>query len=164
MEEMVKVIFVCLGNICRSPSGEAVMNSVIKKEGLSDQIICDSAGTIAYHAGEKADPRMRKHASKRGYDLTSIARKFTIEDFSDFDYIIAMDRSNYVDLLALDKESKFVNKISMMTSYCTNFDEEEVPDPYYGGPQGFEHVLDLLEDACKGLLEKIKKDNPEITS
>jgi protein-tyrosine phosphatase len=92
---MVKVIFVCLGNICRSPSGEAVMNALIKKEGLENKIICDSAGTIAYHAGEKADPRMRKHASKRGYDLTSIARKFTFNDFEEFDYIIAMDKSNF---------------------------------------------------------------------
>lgn len=159
---MVKVIFVCLGNICRSPSGEAVMNALIEKEGLSDKIICDSAGTIGYHTGEKADPRMRKHASKRGYDLTSIARKFDIEDFEDFDYIIAMDRSNYTDLLEMDKNSNYVNKISMMTSYCTEFDDTEVPDPYYGGPQGFEHVLDLLEDAARGLLERIKSEHPEI--
>jgi protein-tyrosine phosphatase len=159
---MVKVIFVCLGNICRSPSGEAVMNALIKKEGLENKIICDSAGTIAYHAGEKADPRMRKHASKRGYDLTSIARKFTFNDFEEFDYIIAMDKSNFSDILALDKDGIFVDKISMMTSYCSIFDDEEVPDPYYGGPQGFEHVLDLLEDACNGLLVKIKEDNPEL--
>ena len=159
---MIKIIFVCLGNICRSPSGEAVMNSLIDKEELSDKIVCDSAGTIAYHTGEKADPRMRKHASKRGYDLTSIARKFTNEDFEEFDYIIAMDRSNYSDLLALDKNGEFVEKISMMTSYCTEYDDVEVPDPYYGGPQGFEHVLNLLEDACQGLLNKIKEDYPEL--
>ena len=159
---MIKIIFVCLGNICRSPSGEAVMNAVVEKAGLSDKIECDSAGTIAYHAGEPADPRMKKHALKRGYDLTSIARKFTHYDFEEFDYIIAMDRNNYTDLLTLDKEAEFVEKISMMTSYCTDHDDEEVPDPYYGGPQGFEHVLDLLEDACEGLLNKIKTDHPEI--
>ena len=158
---MVKVIFVCLGNICRSPSAEAVMNSVVEKAGLSEVIECDSAGTIAFHAGEPADPRMKKHAAKRGYNLTSIARKFTIQDFEEFDYIIAMDRNNYTDLLALDKEAEFVDKISMMTSYCSDHEEEEVPDPYYGGPQGFEHVLDLLEDACVGLLERIIEDHPE---
>lgn len=158
---MVKVIFVCLGNICRSPSAEAVMNSLIEKEGLSDKIQCDSAGTIAYHAGEPADARMKKHAVKRGYNLTSIARKFTAEDFKQFDYIVAMDRNNYTDILALDKEAEYVDKISMMTSYCTEHDDEEVPDPYYGGPQGFEHVLDLLEDATAGLLNKIKEDFPE---
>jgi len=158
---MIKVIFVCLGNICRSPSAEAVMNSLIEKEGLSDKIQCDSAGTIAYHAGEPADARMKKHALKRGYNLTSIARKFTNEDFGNFDYIVAMDRNNYTDILALDKEAENVDKISMMTSYCSDHDDEEVPDPYYGGPQGFEHVLDLLEDATAGLLEKIKKDFPE---
>jgi len=158
---MVRVIFVCLGNICRSPSAEAVMNSLIEKKGLSGKIECDSAGTIAYHAGEPADPRMKKHALKRGYNLTSIARKFTAEDFENFDYIIAMDRSNYTDILALDKNAEFVDKISMMTNYCTEHDDDEVPDPYYGGPQGFEHVLDLLEDATAGLLEKIKEDFPE---
>lgn len=157
---MIKVIFVCLGNICRSPSAEAVMNAVVEKAGLSGQIECDSAGTIAYHAGEPADTRMKKHALKRGYNLTSIARKFTHEDFEEFDYIIAMDRNNFTDILALDKDAEYVDKISMMTSYCTNHDDEEVPDPYYGGPQGFEHVLNLLEDACVGLLEKIKEDNP----
>lgn len=158
---MVRVIFVCLGNICRSPSAEAVMNSLIEKKGLSGKIECDSAGTIAYHAGEPADPRMKKHALKRGYNLTSIARKFTAEDFENFDYIIAMDRSNYTDILALDKNAEFVDKISMMTNYCTEHDDDDVPDPYYGGPQGFEHVLELLEDATAGLLEKIKEDFPE---
>lgn len=137
------------------------MNSLIEKTGLIEKIECDSAGTIAYHAGEPADPRMKKHAVKRGYNLTSIARKFTIDDFEQFDYIVAMDRSNYTDILALDKEAAFVDKISMMTNYCTEHDDEEVPDPYYGGPQGFEHVLDLLEDATAGLLEKIKEDFPE---
>lgn len=158
---MIKIVFVCLGNICRSPSAEAVMNAVVQKAGLEDKIECDSAGTIAYHAGEQADPRMKKHALKRGYNLTSIARKFIKEDFEEFDYIVAMDRSNYTDILELDKESQFVEKVSMMTNYCTDHDDVEVPDPYYGGPQGFEHVLDLLEDACTGLLEKIKEEYPE---
>ena len=159
---MLNVIFVCMGNICRSPSGEAVMNRVVEKAGLSDKIKCDSAGTIAYHEGEKADSRMQRHARQRGYDLTSIARKFRFPDFERFDYIIAMDNANFVDILALDKESEFVSKVSKMMSYSNNFEDEEVPDPYYGGPDGFEHVLDLLEDACQGLLEKIIEDHPEI--
>lgn len=158
---MIKVIFVCLGNICRSPSAEAVMNSIVEKAGLSGIVECDSAGTIAFHAGEPADARMKKHAVKRGYTLTSIARKFTHDDFEKFDYIVAMDRNNFTDILAFDKEAQYVDKISMMTSYCRDHEEEEVPDPYYGGPQGFEHVLDLLEDACTGFLEKIKEDFPE---
>lgn len=159
---MIKVIFVCMGNICRSPSGEAVMNGIIEKAGLSDKIKCDSAGTIGYHEGDPADSRMKKHAIKRGYDLTSIARQFRYEDFEKFDYIIAMDRNNYSDIIAQDYDGKFTNKVSMMTDYCTVHNAKEVPDPYYGGPEGFEKVLDLLEDACEGLLSKIKNEHSEI--
>ncbi len=161
---MINVLFVCMGNICRSPSGEAVMNGVVKKAGLEDNILCDSAGTIAFHEGEKADSRMQTHAFKRGYDLTSIARKIRFGDFEEFDYIITMDNANYADVLALDTDGVFSNKVSKMVSYCTKYSDAEVPDPYYGGPEGFEHVLDLLEDACEGLLEKIKKDHPELTN
>lgn len=159
---MIKVIFVCMGNICRSPSAEAVMNFLVEKAGLSDVIECDSAGTIAFHAGEPADSRMKKHASKRGYNLTSIARKFTHKDFEEFDYVIAMDRNNFTDILAVDKNSEYIDNITMMTSYCSKYEEDEIPDPYYGGPQGFEKVLDLLEDACEGLLEDIKSQLEEI--
>lgn len=159
---MINILFVCMGNICRSPSGEAVMNAVIKKYGLADKIQCDSAGTIAYHEGEPADSRMKHHARMRGYSLTSIARKFRYEDFEKFDYIIAMDKENYADLLEMDRERKYFDKISMMMSFGKNSDEDEVPDPYYGGPAGFEKVLDLLEDACKGLLEEILNEHPEL--
>ena len=159
---MINILFVCMGNICRSPSGEAVMTKIISDAGLEDKINCDSAGTIAFHEGEKADSRMQKHAVKRGYDLTSIARKIRFKDFEVFDYIVTMDNANYADVLAFDTESLYSNKISRMTSYCTKYNDKEVPDPYYGGPEGFEHVLDLLEDACTGLLEKIRKDHPEL--
>ena len=158
---MIKVIFVCMGNICRSPSGEAVMNSIIEKAGLSDKIQSDSAGTIGYHEGEPADSRMKRHAIKRGYNLTSIARQFRYNDFRDFDYIVAMDRSNYSDIIAQDSTDEYLHKVSMMTDYCTNHENTEVPDPYYGGTEGFEHVLDLLEDACEGLIKKIKNEHPE---
>jgi protein-tyrosine phosphatase len=150
-----------MGNICRSPSAEAVMNKLIDNEELSDKIKCDSAGTIGFHEGEPADSRMKNHALKRGYDLTSTARQFRIEDFENFDYIIVMDQNNYSDIIAQDIEEKYTDKVSLMTSYCSNHNEKEVPDPYYGGSAGFEKVLDLLEDAGKGLLKEIKKVNPQ---
>jgi protein-tyrosine phosphatase len=153
---MVNVIFVCMGNICRSPSGEAVMKKLVKNAGLENEIECDSAGTIAYHEGEQADARMKRHAIKRGYKLTSIARRFRNVDFENFDYIIAMDRENYTDLMSFDKDKMYSNKIYMMTDFAISGKYSEVPDPYYGGPEGFENVLDILEDSCNGLLEEIK--------
>ena len=148
-----------MGNICRSPSGEAVMNKLVKREGLENEIQCDSAGTIAYHEGEPADARMKRHAVSRGYRLTSTARKFRENDFDELDYIIAIDEINYNDLITLDYANKFKNKIYMMTNFAKNGKHTEVPDPYYSGPEGFELVLDILEDSCLGLLEKIKKEN-----
>ncbi len=156
---MLKILFVCMGNICRSPSGEAVMNKLVKRAGLGNKIECDSAGTIAYHEGEPADARMKRHAIGRGYRLTSIARRFREIDFENFDYIIAMDDSNYKDLLSFDHDKKYVNKIFKMTDFTKNSKHTEVPDPYYSGPEGFELVLDILEDACAGLLEKVKEEN-----
>ncbi|MBK7103764.1 MAG: low molecular weight phosphotyrosine protein phosphatase [Ignavibacteriae bacterium] len=156
---MIKVIFVCMGNICRSPSGEAVMNKFVKKAGLENEIQCDSAGTIAYHEGEQADARMKRHAIKRGYRITSIARKFRNIDFENFDYIIAMDKDNFRNLLSLDTEKKFAKKIFMMTNFSSENKYNEVPDPYYSGPEGFELVLDILEDSCYGLLNKIISDH-----
>ena len=148
-----------MGNICRSPSGEAVMNKLIKRAGLAHEIECDSAGTIAYHEGEPADARMKRHAISRGYRLTSIARRFKEIDFENFDYIIAMDESNYNDLSAFDYDKKYSGKIFMMTDFASNKKYTEVPDPYYSGPEGFELVLDILEDACAGLLEKVREEN-----
>ncbi len=156
---MITILFVCMGNICRSPSGEAVMNGLIAKNNLQDRIKCDSAGTIAYHTGEPADSRMQRHAIKRGYKLTSIARQIKHYDFERFDYIIAMDRDNYNNILSLDSDRKYKSKVSMMLDYAANYSDSEVPDPYYGGEQGFEYVLDLLEDACLGLLKHIIKND-----
>jgi len=155
---VIKVLFVCMGNICRSPSGEAVMNKLVKRAGLENEIKCDSAGTIAYHEGEPADARMKRHAISRGYRLTSIARRFREIDFEKFDYIVAMDKSNYNDLLASDYDKKYSHKIVMMTDFAGDGKYKEVPDPYYSGPEGFELVLDILEDACMGLLEMIKQE------
>jgi len=156
---MINVLFVCMGNICRSPSGEAVMRKLVKRASLEAEIECDSAGTIAYHEGEPADARMKRHAIKRGYKLTSIARRFRNIDFESFNYIIAMDRSNYTDLMSFDHDKIFTSKIFMMTDFTKNGKYSEVPDPYYGGPEGFENVLDILEDSCSGLLDRISKDH-----
>ena len=145
-----------MGNICRSPSAEAVMNGIVKNNNLQDKIKCDSAGTIGYHAGEPADQRMKKHAMKKGYDLTSISRQIRYDDLQTFDYIITMDKDNYNDVIALDSTGQYADKITMMTDYANDHDNKSVPDPYYGGSQGFELVIDLLEDSCEGLLNHIK--------
>ena len=154
-----KILFVCLGNICRSPAAEAVMTRLLKNNNLVDSVEVDSAGTIDYHEGEPADARMRVYAEKRGYNLNSIARKFNPDtDFEKFDYIITMDNNNFEEIKDLDLDNKFTNKIFKMTDFLNNYDEAEIPDPYYGGKEGFENVLDILEDAAAGLLEKLEND------
>lgn len=156
---MKKILFVCLGNICRSATAEAVMNALIKKNDLTREIECDSAGTIGYHEGEPADARMRKHAKKRNIHLTSISRKVRPEtDFKKFDLILGMDDQNIRDLESLDRDGLYTDKIQKMTDFCRQFDTDSVPDPYYGGEEGFELVLDLLEDACSGLLDNFKNE------
>lgn len=158
-KEDINVLFVCMGNICRSPSAEAVMNAYIIKEGLSDKIKCDSAGTISYHAGEPADARMQSHAQKRNYRLTSISRQIRSSDFKNFDYVIGMDDENMFNMQSFLPNPKYSNKMSKMTDYCSDENPGYVPDPYYGGEAGFEHVLDLLEDACEGLLNHIRHEH-----
>lgn len=155
------LLFVCLGNICRSPSAEAVMKDLVSKQGLEDDFFIDSAGTSGWHNGDGADPRMKSHAIRRGIDLTSISRKFYPDsDFEEFDMIIGMDDQNIRDLNAMSSSKEERSKIYKMTDFCRRFDYmDAVPDPYYGGDQGFELVLDILEDACEGLLEEIKSNN-----
>ncbi len=155
---MKQVLFVCLGNICRSPSAEAVFNAMIEKYGLQNDIQCDSAGTAAYHAGDQADYRMKQFAKKRGYLLTSISRPVDPEkDFDRFDYIIGMDSQNVRDLKAIARNESDRKKISLMTDYCSGKKYDSVPDPYFGGAVGFELVLDILEEACEGLIREIRK-------
>ncbi len=149
------ILFVCLGNICRSPSGEAVLNAKLKEYGLDKDVFVDSAGTSGYHEGEPADGRMQTHAIKRGFNLTSISRQVSMSDFDKFDYIIAMDQNNYRNLYNLTSVKEYQDKISLMTDFSSLY-TGDVPDPYYGGAQGFETVLDILEDSVDGLIESLK--------
>jgi len=156
-EQTIHLLFMCMGNICRSPTAEGVMQSYVERHGLAHQIICDSAGTIGHHTGDKADSRMMRHAQQRGYQLTSRSRQFDpAEDFEHFDFILTMDDDNYANIQVLDPAGTYRDKIHRMTDYCSRMRAREVPDPYYGGAQGFEEVLDILEDACAGLLEQIR--------
>jgi len=152
-----KILFVCLGNICRSPSAEAVFKALVEKNGDSNNFEIDSAGTSAWHAGEKADARMRRHAKNRGINITSISRKFEVEDFDHFDYIIAMDQENLDNLKQLAKNQSDLDKIHMMTYFSKKFNYGYVPDPYYGGDDGFDLVIDILEDAGAGFYHFLKK-------
>ncbi len=152
-----KILFVCLGNICRSPSAEAVFRGFVENNGLENEFEIDSAGTSAWHAGEKADARMRRHASKRGYKLTSLSRKFNPDtDFDYFDIIVAMDNDNLRDMKNMIRSKGDEKKLFLMTDFSKEYDYDYVPDPYYGGDQGFELVIDLLEDASSGLLKHLK--------
>lgn len=157
-QEKIRLLFVCLGNICRSPSAEAVMKKIVKDAGLEEQIEIDSAGITGYHKGNPADSRMRAHAVRRGYVLDSLSRPVKTADFFDFDMIIGMDDSNISDLTDRSPDYESRQKIYRMTDFSRNKTHDHVPDPYYGGTSGFELVLDLLEDACRGLLDYIAKE------
>jgi len=150
-----KLLFVCLGNICRSPSAENIMNHLIQEAGLTAKITCDSAGTSGYHIGAAPDRRMNAAASKRGIELQGKSRKLKPADLQQFDLILAMDRENYQDILYLDREGKYEAKVRLMCNFATHKTDQEVPDPYYGGQDGFDYVIDLLFDACSGLLDHI---------
>ncbi len=160
MKTTTRLLFVCLGNICRSPAAEGVMRHLAQREGLGDRIECDSAGTYGGHAGEKADARMRRAAAARGYELTHRSRMIRTGDFDRFDMILTMDDSNYERVHRLAPSVEAAAKIYRMTSFCRSHPGvDHVPDPYYEGAEGFERVLDLLEDACEGLLFELKKQN-----
>lgn len=154
-----KVLFVCLGNICRSPAAEGIFKKMVEENNLSNRIIADSAGTSGYHNGELPDPRMRSHGARRGYKFNSLSRKFMISDFDDFDIILAMDDNNYHNILNMATDIESQNKVFRMADFLSNHLNDHIPDPYYSGADGFELVLDLLEDGCASLLTKIMADN-----
>ena len=154
-----QILFVCLGNICRSPAAHGIMEAVIEREGLQSEVKIDSAGTYGGHAGELPDHRMRSAASKRGYNLTHRSRRIVEDDFYSFDKIIVMDDMNYENVSRLAPERKYLDKVYRFTEFCRRHPQwSYVPDPYYEGREGFELVLDLLEDGCEGILEQIHKD------
>lgn len=158
--KLTRILFVCLGNICRSPAAHGVMEDVVAAHGMGDRVEIDSAGTYGGHAGDLPDPRMRTAASRRGYTLTHRARKFREEDFLQFDKIIVMDDMNYENVTRLAPERAYLSKVYRFVEFCRHHPEwSYVPDPYYEGREGFELVLDLLEDGCEGLIEEIKKES-----
>jgi protein-tyrosine phosphatase len=151
------VLFVCMGNICRSPTADGVFRHMVAAQGLQDRVTVDSAGTHNYHPDSPPDPRSQEHAAKRGYDLSALrARQIQQADFEKFDLILAMDWDN----LALVQDicpPQHQKKVRRLTEFCLTSDSSVVPDPYYDGPAAFEQVLDLVEDACQGLLQQVKK-------
>lgn len=155
--ERVAVLFVCTGNICRSPTAEAIFRKIAVDAGLGEEILADSAGTHAYHVGEPPDSRARDAAASRGYDMSGLrARKVERADFDRYDLILAMDGEHRSFLEGL-RTARSEGQVKLMMHYARRFPEKDVPDPYYGGPQGFERVLDMLEDAAEGLLQAVLK-------
>ena len=153
----MRIVFVCMGNICRSPTAHGVFEHLVKQAGLADKIEIDSAGTGAWHVGELPDARSCSAAAKRGYALTHRARKFTATDFDRFDLVLAMDRDNFDHLQRLARGRTHVPPIKLLRSYDPTAPEDaEVPDPYSGEDDGFEEVLDICERACRGLLEHVR--------
>jgi protein-tyrosine phosphatase len=154
----IRVLFVCMGNICRSAAAEIVFSKLVTDAGLAGAIDTDSAGTSAYHVGDPPDPRMAATLRARGYPIHGSARKVSTADFADFDLVLPMDEENERDLLKLHRNNGTRRaRILPFVSFCTARRVRHVPDPYYGGPQGFEEVADIVEDACRGLLDHLRQ-------
>ena len=155
----VKVLFACMGNICRSPTAEAVFRARVEEAGLAQRILIDSAGTHDYHIGDPPDMRTQRAALQRGYDMSTLrGRQVEVADFIRFDYVLAMDRANLAILQRLCPQAQR-ERLGLFLEYAEQHDEREVPDPYYGGADGFERVLDMVEDASDGLLAHIQKNH-----
>ena len=153
----VKVLFVCMGNICRSPTAQGVFEQLVRRQQLAEFIDVDSAGTHAYHVGEAPDRRSQAAAKLRGIDLSAQrARRVIVVDFERFDYILAMDKDNLAELRRLAKPKQQA-RVQLFMTYATRWQNDEVPDPYYGGSSGFDRVLDMVEDAAEGLLDHIRR-------
>jgi protein-tyrosine phosphatase len=155
----MRILFVCMGNICRSPTAEGVMRGLLRDAGLEDAVQVDSAGTGGWHAGEPPDGRATEAARRRGIGLDGAARQVAPEDFEAFDLIVAMDRANLRDLLAMAPDEDAAEKVRLLREYDRDSADAphlDVPDPYYGGERGFEQVLDLVGAACRGLLDDLR--------
>jgi protein-tyrosine phosphatase len=151
------VLFVCMGNICRSPTAHGVFQHKVNALGLSDVVVVDSAGTHNYHPDSPPDERSQAHAAKRGYDLSDLrARQIQGKDFEDFDLVLVMDWDN-LELVTQACPTAHQHKVRRLTEFCLQFDSLVVPDPYYSGAKGFEQVLDLVEDACDGLIRHVQQ-------
>lgn len=153
-----RLLFVCLGNICRSPSAENIMHHLLQARQLTHRIRCDSAGTSSYHIGSPPDRRMAQAARQQGIELVGQARQFQTADFEAFDWILAMDEENYRDILSLDPQGHYTHKVRKICDYCQHYADTDVPDPYYGGAEGFRYVIDLLMDACEGFLDELLQE------
>lgn len=154
---MIKVLFVCMGNICRSPTAHGVFRELVQKHRLGDRIQMDSAGTHSYHIGNPPDPRSQATARQRGVDLSDLqARRFVSNDFVEFDYVIGMDHANIADMRAIRPENGEA-RLQLMLEYSKQYAQAEVPDPYFG-EDGFEQVFDMIDDAAQGLLEHIRRE------
>lgn len=154
------VLFICLGNICRSPAAESIMKSLVEKEGMSDDFFIDSAAIGSWHIGQLPDSRMRKCGAEHGYRFDSHARQFQKSDFQHFDLIVVMDNENYRAITSMASSQADKDKVVRIADYLTHHREyTTVPDPYYGDYSDFELVIELLEDACQGLLDSIKEQN-----
>lgn len=157
-EKNFKVLFVCLGNICRSPAAEGVMQHKVREAGLANRIVIDSAGTEGWHAGKAPDSRMRQHAKQRSYALDSAARQVRTQDFTDFDLILVMDQQNLREIRRFAPVPELMKKVRLFCDFAEDREETEVPDPYYGGEAGFEQVLDIVENGCDHLLAHIQRE------
>jgi len=155
---MIKVLFLCMGNICRSPAAHCAFQHLVNQAGLTDQFEIESAGTIGFHVGEAPDSRMQAAMRARKIPIIGRSRQLKAQDLEDYDYILAMDLDNLRGAESLIQEDGSHAKIQLFSEYCTQFSEREVPDPYYGGDRGFEHVLDMIEDGCEQLLKTLQAD------
>lgn len=150
-----RVLFVCLGNICRSPAAEIIFRKMVDDAGRTAEFEIDSAGTIGHHHGAPPDHRMAAALTSKGFTISGNARQIQAEDLERFDLVVTMDESNLADVRSLDTAGKFPEKIRPLVSFCKSHDDLRVPDPYYGGQRGFDHVIALLGDGCAGILEEL---------
>ena len=156
-ESPFKIVFVCLGNICRSPTAEGVFQHLVNERGLQSYFYVDSAGTSAYHIGEPANSKSQKMANEHGIELRSRARQFEQDDLDEFDLIVAMDRENLANIKSLDGSKDYEEKIVLLRDFDPNPGDGEVPDPYFGGMDGFKNVFDIVKRSCKALLDELEE-------